>query len=88
MSRRATSKNDHHVKQSKFNSSTERILGNSNKIIGINGIFLHKEQPSSINRNVNANVNINMNKKKIPMPLKNGYNMNPKINKINKIKIK
>ena len=87
LSRRATSKNDHHVNQSKFNSSTERILGNSNKIIGINGIFLNREQQSSINRNANANVNINMNKKKIPMPLKNGYNMNPKINKIIKTKI-
>ena len=89
LSRRATSKNDSHVNKSKFNSSTERIFGNSQKMIGINtkNIFMNmnKEQQSSINRNVN--VNMNLNKNKIPMPIKNGYNMNPKINKINKIKI-
>ena len=77
------------MNKSKFNSSTERIFGNSQKMIGINtkNIFMNmnKEPQSSINRNVN--VNMNLNKNKIPMPIKNGYNMNPKINKINKIKI-
>ena len=46
---------------------------------------MNKEPHSFINRNVN--VNINLNKKKIIMPIKNGYNMNQKINKISKIKI-
>ena len=81
----STKKENQPVKQIRYNSATEKGMGNSRKIINVNSKanMENKEQiPSG-----NVSTNMNLNRKKIPMPQKNGYSSNPRVNKISKIKI-
>ena len=60
-------------------------MGNSRKIINVNlkaNMEIKEPIPSG-----NVSTNMNLNRKKIPMPQKNGYSSNPRVNKISKIKI-
>ena len=87
LNRKSSGKEEHrHVKQNRYNSATERI-GYSRKFTDTNskGIIENKQQINTAN--INSNMNMNLNIKKIPIPQKNGYNIHPKVNKVNKIKI-
>ena len=87
-SRRVSGKKENqNIKQSRYNSATERGTGNSKKIIGVNSRINIGSKEQIPSGNIGTNMNINLNIKKIPMPQKNGYNSNSRVNKVSKIKI-
>jgi serine/threonine protein phosphatase PrpC len=86
-SKRATSREEHKIPQSRYNSFTNRGLEFVQKVenpIGKN-IAITNQRFSGIKNN-NGYINIKKNMKKIPTPINNGYIIHPNMKKINKIK--